>query len=191
MRLSTLAACCTLTVSALSAQGLEIGGKAPALTFADSANTMMTLTPSNAPATVVVFVSSRCPVSQSYNDRMRALYDTYANKQVQFAFVSANVNEVPAELAKLQADAKFPFTVYHDADNTVADALGAQVTPEVFVFDKDGILRYHGAIDDSRDAANVKTQHAGLALDAVLANKTPDVATTKAFGCSIKRKRAA
>jgi hypothetical protein len=73
----------------------------------------------------------------------------------------------------------------------VADKFGAQVTPETFVIDKSGVILYHGAIDDSQNPANIKTQGLRMALDAVLGGQSVAKAETKAFGCTIKRAKRA
>jgi hypothetical protein len=57
--------------------------------------------------------------------------------------------------------------------------------------DKDGVIRYHGYVDDSVTEARVHNHGLRLALDAVLAGKAVPVAETKAFGCTIKRRRRA
>jgi hypothetical protein len=177
------------TVTPATAQGIKIGDPAPMLRFTAPDSSTLTLDPSKASATVVVFVSEQCPVSNSYNGRMSALYQAYAGKPVQFAFVDANATESPQDIVALETRAKFPFRVLRDVSNVVADQLNAQFTPEVYVFDKGGILRYHGAIDDSRNVANVQQQSARDAIDALVDGKPVAVATTKAFGCSIKRVR--
>ena len=73
----------------------------------------------------------------------------------------------------------------------VADRFDAQVTPESYVIDSSGVLRYHGSIDDEMNAARVHTQRLRLALDALLAGKPLPATETKAFGCTIKRVRKA
>jgi hypothetical protein len=78
--------------------------------------------------------------------------------------------------------------VLRDEGHKIADAYGAQKTPEVYVVDPAGKLVYHGRIDDKHDdAAGVKSPDLKNALDAILAGKAVSVAETKAFGCSIKR----
>jgi len=137
--------------------------------------------------TAVIFTSTQCPVSNDYNERMSALYRDYASKGVQFVFVNANQNESGAEVAKHAHDVSFPFAVYKDAGNKVADQFKAEVTPHVFVLGKDSAVIYRGAIDDSRNAARVSKNPLRDALDAALAGKAAPAAETKAFGCSIKR----
>ena len=63
----------------------------------------------------------------------------------------------------------------------------ASVTPEAFLFDRNGKLVYHGAIDDNhRDPGKVQKRYLKDALDAVAAGKTPAVQESKSMGCGIK-----
>jgi thiol-disulfide isomerase/thioredoxin len=142
-------------------------------------------------ATAVVFVSTNCPVSNAYNERMNAVYTDYQARGVRFAFVNANVNESVAEIDEHARAKNFRFKVYKDVDNVLADKLNAQFTPEVFLFDNTGTLVYHGRIDDTRETANVKSQDFRAALDAALAGRPVPVANTKAFGCTIRRGKQA
>jgi peroxiredoxin len=131
--------------------------------------------------TVVIFVSTLCPISNGYNDRMKAVYNDYSAKGVHFVFINANSNESADDVAAHAKAHSFPFAVYKDTTGAVADMFGAQVTPETFVMDKDGVIRYHGFVDDSVQEAR----------DAVLAGQAVPMAQTKAFGCTIKRRRRA
>ena len=107
-----------------------------------------------------------------------------------FVFINANSTEPAAEVAEHAKAHGFPFAVYKD-NGAAADLFGAQVTPETFVMDKDGVMRYHGYVDDSANEARAHNQGLRLALDAVLAGKAVPMAQTKAFGCTIKRRRRA
>jgi peroxiredoxin len=137
--------------------------------------------------TVITFIATQCPVSNAYNDRMKALYNDYAPKGVKFVFINPNRTEPAAEVARHAQEHAFPFAVYKDDGNVVADRFGATVTPESFVLDSTGAIRYHGSIDDSQEIRRVQTQRLRSALDAVLAGRTVETAETKAFGCTIKR----
>jgi len=137
--------------------------------------------------TAVIFVSVQCPVSNAYNGRMKELYSEYKAKGVDLVFVNANATESQADVAKHAADNGFAFAVYKDVDNVMADRLNAQVTPETYVFDKSGNLAYHGSIDDSQAVERISKKPLKGALDAILAGSAPPAASSKAFGCSIKR----
>lgn len=136
--------------------------------------------------TVVVFLATRCPVSNAYNQRMEVLYTDYSPKGVHFVFVNANANEPSTEVADHAKQVGFTFPVYRDAGN-VADLFNAQVTPETYVINKQGAIIYHGSIDDAQNVARIKKQSLRAALDEALAGKPVTVAETKAFGCTVKR----
>src|SRR5271167_3037679 len=137
--------------------------------------------------TLVMFISVQCPVSNAYDDRMNDLYKDYASKGVKFIVLNANRTESAAAVQEHAREHGFQFTVYKDENNQLADKFGATVTPETYVIDASGIIRYHGSIDDAQNVARVTTQRLRLALNAVLSGKEPPQTETKAFGCSIKR----
>jgi peroxiredoxin len=138
-------------------------------------------------AVVLMFISTQCPVSNGYNDRMASLAKDYTGKGVAVVGINANKQESTDEIARHAKEHGFPFPVLKDEGNVQADHFGAQVTPEVYVYDSSWTLRYHGRIDDDRRGDNVKSQDLRNALDAVLSGKDVAVTETKAFGCTIKR----
>jgi peroxiredoxin len=138
-------------------------------------------------ATVVIFLSAFCPVSGSYEERIRALATQFRAKGVRFLAINASADETVKEVADHAAQSRFPFPVLKDDGHGVADRFGAQVTPEVYLLDAKSVLRYRGRIDDNQNPARVKSQDLRKALGAVLAGKAPPRAETKAFGCMIER----
>jgi peroxiredoxin len=168
---------------------LTIGAKAPGFTLGnyDGKIHLLDSLISKNSCTVLMFISTRCPVSNAYNDRMVRLNQIYAKRGVGFIGINSNRQEGVAEIAEHAKDHGFAFPVLRDAGNKVADAYAAQVTPEIYVLGVDGILLYHGRIDDNRNPDKVTTKDLEAALDAILSNKTPHRTETKAFGCTIKR----
>ena len=82
---------------------------------------------------------------------------------------------------------KWYYTV--DKNSELADAFGANRTPETFLFNKDGKLVYHGAIDDNpNDASSVNRKHLKEAIDEAVNGKDVTVKTSRSQGCNIKRK---
>jgi peroxiredoxin len=138
-------------------------------------------------ATAILFIATQCPISNAYNERMAEIAKTYGAKGVRFVGVNSNKQENVTEIAGHAKQHGFSFPVLKDEGNKIADRFEAQVTPEVYVVDNKGVLRYHGYIDDSRNPNNVKSRDLQNALDALLANKPVPVKETSAFGCSIKR----
>ena len=118
---------------------------------------------------------------------MNAIYGDYSAKGVKFVFINANRTEPTPDVAAHAQAHHFGFTVFKDESNIVADKFGATVTPEAYVMDSTGVIRYHGSIDDSQNVSRVSAQRLRSALDAVLAGKEPPQTESKAFGCTIKR----
>jgi peroxiredoxin len=171
-------------------QSMTIGARAENFTLRDPAGSEHALFQNEGEkpkATVVIFIATQCPVSNAYNERMAALAKEYAAKGVRFLGVNANKQESAVEVAQHAQRHGLDFTIVKDPNNTIADKWGAMVTPEAYVLDADGVLRYHGRIDDSQNPTGVKSQDLKAALDAVLAGREPERSETKAFGCTIKR----
>ncbi len=171
------------------AQNFAIGSRITELAL-EGESGPVTISPSKSAATLVIFVSRQCPVSNAYNSRMNTLQRDYSGKNVQVIFVNPNITETAEDSKWLTDTTKLGHTVYRDLDNKIADKLNAQFTPEAYVFDAEGVLRYHGAIDDAQNESKVQKKPLRDALDAVLAKKPVGVETSRAFGCSIKRKKS-
>jgi peroxiredoxin len=139
-------------------------------------------------AVVVMFIATQCPYSNAYNDRMRELAAAYGKDGVLFVGINSNKTEPTDEVAQHAKQHGLTFPILKDPGNKVADLYDARHTPEVFVVDPSGVLRYHGRIDENyEDASKVTSPDLKNALDALLSNKPIAKAETKAFGCSIKR----
>jgi peroxiredoxin len=175
----------------LTAQEFKLGSHVPDFQVRDLDGKAVSLSALKGPITVVTFIATECPVSNSYNQRMSSLYSDYTAKNVKFIFVNANRSEPAGEVRDHAKRVGFPFAVYKDPDNVLADRFDAQVTPESFVIDGSGVIRYHGAIDDNMNESRVRTKTLRAALDAMLAGKPVTSTETKAFGCTIKRVRKA
>jgi len=146
-------------------------------------------------ADVLVLIQScnHCPYVQAWQVRMNAIAGEYAGRGVRVVAVSsndaANYPQDSFEEMKKRAEREgFSFDYLYDADQSLARSLGAERTPEVFVFDRDRRLVYHGAIDDNRDDTAVTTRYLRDALDGVLAGDKPPGAETAPVGCTVKWK---
>jgi hypothetical protein len=84
------------------------------------------------------------------------------------------------------AAGEFAGPLLHDADQSVAQAYGATATPEVFVIDRAGVVRYHGAPDGANGDPSQNAAWVREALDDVLAGREVARPSTSPAGCSIK-----
>jgi peroxiredoxin len=141
----------------------------------------------NSKAIVIIFVSTRCPVSNEYNARMEKIYRDYRDKGIAFVGINSNKEETVEEISEHAKKNNLSFIILKDYKNKIADKFKASYTPEVFVLNSNFELLYHGRIDDSRKINNVKSEDLRRTLDEILAGKEVSVKETKAFGCTIKR----
>src|SRR5438105_6601044 len=140
-----------------------------------------------AKGTVLIFIATKCPVSNAYNDRMEKLAEDYKIKGFNVIGINSNNTEPASEVKSHAAEKHLAFTILKDDGNKIADRLGANHTPEAYVIDASGKMDYHGRIDNSQNTANITSNDLRDALDALLVGKPIQKTTSLAFGCSIKR----
>jgi thioredoxin-related protein len=142
---------------------------------------------------LVMFSCNTCPVVINNQARTKEICEFATKKDIGVVLLNSNeANRKNSEsLTAMQQYAKqqgYGWYYAEDKNNELADAFGATRTPECFLFDKNGKLVYHGAIDDSpSDAASVNRNHLKEAMNEVLAGKEVSVKQSKSVGCSIKR----
>ena len=142
---------------------------------------------SDSKAVVIMFIATRCPVSNDYNDRMSKIHADYKHKGVTFVGINSNKQEDVEEIKEHAEENGLEFVILKDHNNIIADVFDASFTPEIYVLSSKYEVLYHGRIDDSRKKNKVEKQDLRTALDEILAGKKVSVKETKAFGCSIKR----
>ena len=171
----------------VSAQAVAIGGKLDNFSLADSTGKTRSFADlKGTSGTVLIFVSSQCPVVHAYNDRMNQIAMDYKAKGINVIGVNANVTE-SAEAVMQHAAVTYKFPVLVDKQGMLADRLGASHTPEAYFLDGKNVLVYHGAIDNDRSGRKVTESYLKNAFDASLAGKKVDRTFVEAFGCSIQR----
>ena len=145
----------------------------------------------DAAALVLVQTCNHCPYAQAWEGRLIEIARDYADRGVSVVAISSNdaashPEDSFPEMTR-RAEAKgYTFDYLYDESQELARTLGAERTPEVFLYDGDRKLVYHGAIDDNRDETAVSAHYLRDALDAVLAGEAPVVADTAAVGCTVK-----
>jgi len=143
---------------------------------------------------LVMFSCNTCPYVIKNQGRTKAVCN-FAKEQG-LGVIILNSNEGGRSngesLAEMQAYARqqdYKWYYALDSDNVLADAFGANRTPECFLFNKDGKLVYHGAIDDSpADIGQVKRTHLKQAITEMLQGGDVSVKESRSVGCSIQRK---
>jgi peroxiredoxin len=148
--------------------------------------------PGGAPATMVVFTCNHCPYALAWHDRIIAVAREYGDRGVRVLAINSNDPEryprdsLDAMRARVD-DGDFDGVPYLcDSTQEVATAFDAKTTPDVFVIDDRGVVRYRGAPDADHDEPAQRARWLRGALDAVLGDRTPDPAETAPVGCTIK-----
>lgn len=137
--------------------------------------------------TLMVFISVSCPYSNAYNERMEKVAQDYKARGISFVGINPNAKEAAEDVKVHAAKHRFTFPILKDHGNKLADVLGANVTPETYLFDAGNKLIYHGRIDNSKNLELVKSHDLRDALEAHLSGKPVDNPLMKAFGCTIQR----
>jgi peroxiredoxin len=173
-----------------TATGISIGDKAPSFDLPDTEGKRHSLE-GKGKANAVVFTCNHCPYALAWHDRINSVARDYAESGVRFLAINSNdADRYPADsyeaMQKRVSEGDFSHPYLHDETQEVARAFGAKTTPDVFVLDADGVLRYRGAPDSdygdpSQDAAWLRG-----ALDALLEGRDPSPAETEPVGCSVK-----
>jgi peroxiredoxin len=167
---------------------------APAFELPDTEGNTHSLDGDSSAATVVVFTCNHCPYALAWHDRIADVARDYADRGVRvLAICSNDATRYPADSfeamqTRVRDDGGWPMPYLHDATQEVARAYEAKTTPDVFLVDSKGTLRYRGAPDSDYGDPSQNAAWLRGALDAVLAGSDPDPAETKPVGCSIKWK---
>ncbi len=145
-------------------------------------------------ALVIIFSCNHCPYVRAWEDRMVQIQADYADRGAQLVAINANdtvkypADRMEAMIERAQ-EKGFNFPYLQDETQAIARAYGAERTPEVFLFDQQRILCYHGAIDDNYDNPTAVKQHyLRDALNAVLNGKSVLISETPPVGCTVKWK---
>jgi peroxiredoxin len=169
-----------------------IGEQAPSFALEDTQG--LTYEPDGAPATVVVFTCNHCPYALAWHQRILDAAHDYAARGVRVLAINPNDAEryprdsLQAMRARVERGEFDGVPYLRDESQDVARAYDAKTTPDVYVLDPGGVLRYRGAPDADHDDPTQNAAFLRRALDAVLAGSEPDPAETTPVGCSIKWK---
>ena len=142
---------------------------------------------------VAIFLGVECPLAKLYAPRLAKLSEEFSSQSVSFIGINSNQQDSLAEIAGHARQHGIKFPVLKDLSNEFANQVGAERTPEVFVWDSTGEVRYHGRIDDQFGVGYVRseptTHDLRTALEELLSGKDVSSPVTEAVGCIIGRVR--
>lgn len=175
---------------------LKIGSKAPDFNLPCVDNKLYSLNSfDDKKILIVIFSCNHCPYVQAYENRFISIQSDFAERGVQIVAINSNeVKNYPEdsfeEMIKRSNEKHFNFPYLRDETQEVVKAYGATHTPEIFLFDQERKLRYHGKIDDNwKEPEKVKYQYLRNAIEEVLMGKEVSIPETFSIGCTIKWKQ--
>lgn len=142
---------------------------------------------------VLVFLGTECPLAKRYAGRLQEIAKQYRANQVAVIGLNSNVQDNLTEIGAFVRRHGLDYPMLKDVGNAVADAVGAQRTPEVFLLDANRVIRYRGRIDDQYAVGIVRNkpdrEDLKAAIDELLAGNAVSEPQTTPVGCQIGRMR--
>jgi peroxiredoxin len=180
----------------LATNNLKIGSPAPDFNLPGVDGKKYSLTSfADKKALIIIFSCNHCPYVQAYEERIKQIQFDFESKGVSVVAINSNEDKGYPEdsfenMKKRSTEQKFNFFYLRDEDQSIARAYDATHTPEIFLFDKERKLAFHGKIDDNWQEPNkVQNYYVRNALDELLAGKEISVPETFTIGCTIKWKK--
>lgn len=177
----------------------KIGETAPTWKLKDLNGKEVSLADFKNKIVVMDWVNPNCPVCKGCHEDARIpnmIKELKGMKDVVFVAVNSTATTTVEENKNALTKYKAEYTVLLDNDGTVGHAYGAKTTPNIFVVDTKGVLRYAGALDNGGPAGKPAdgaplTNYAINAVKQIQAGETVSPDTTKSYGCSVKYGKAA
>jgi len=141
-------------------------------------------------ATVLLFVATECPNSNTYSPVLARMFREYSDRGVQFFSVYSDPGDKAAIVQKHDAEYQIPYAALLDPNHTLALQAGARSTPEAVILSPAGEVLYRGRVDDrfvDYGKTRYRPAHVDLreALDEILSGQPVKNPVTKVLGCAI------
>jgi peroxiredoxin len=140
----------------------------------------------------VIIMCNHCPYVRMYLERLKQLQTEFQTQG--FTLIGINANDeqnYPADsftqMTTFAAEHQLNFPYLRDLTQDVARSFGAERTPEAFLLDRAGIVRYRGAIDDNpQNQQAVTADYLRTAIAQLLSKQAISANFAPAIGCSVK-----
>ena len=181
----------------LNSEKIQIGSSASDFNLASVEGKKVPLSDfRNKKVLVIIFMCNHCPYVKAIEDRIIQLERDNSAKGVQLIGICSNdptdyPDDKPESLLQRwkEKDYRFPYLI--DETQEIAKAYGAVCTPDLYVYDQNRKLAYHGRLDDNwKEPQKVKSRDLQKAIDQLLLAEAPSASQQSSMGCSIKWKKA-
>lgn len=170
-----------------------VGEPAPGFELEDEAGKTHKLSDYKGKIVVLEWTNPGCPYVERHKGEEKTMTETHkalgGADEVVWLAVDTTKDMTAEKAQKAKADWGFEQPVLLDTDSAVAKKYGAKTTPHMYVIDKEGVLRYQGAIDDDpkgEKKAEERTNYVSQAVQALQKGEKVAEPETKPYGCSVK-----
>ncbi|HEY66077.1 MAG TPA: redoxin domain-containing protein [Caldilineae bacterium] len=166
----------------------EIGQPAPDFQLSDMEGRTHRLADYRGQIVILNFWSAECPISEAFDPYFNERCEEWTRRGIILLAIDSNSHYDDDEIRRVASERKLRFPILRDRGNVVADLYGALTTPHIFLIDRQGILRYRGAVDDRTfRKREPDVNYLEEALAAVLEDRPVPTPETQPFGCTIVR----
>ncbi|MEO1534876.1 MAG: redoxin domain-containing protein [Planctomycetota bacterium] len=178
-----------------TAEPVKVGEMAPAFSLTDTNGDRHSLSDFSGKVVVLEWFNPDCPFVKKFHADSKVMKETHAqfmnDEEIVFLAINSGApgkQGAGAERNKLAIkEFKMEYPILLDESGEVGKAYGAKRTPEIFVLDREGVVRYHGPIDSKRSASEVGTNYLEIAVKQIKNGETdiirPEI---EVYGCSVK-----
>ncbi|WP_332743747.1 thioredoxin family protein [Hydrogenophaga sp.] len=184
-----------------AARAASVGQAAPDFTLMDTTGQPVKLSQFKGKPVVLEWNNPGCPfVKKHYQGNMQALQKEVTGQGAVWLAINSTRDDsgdymAPAQLGRWMIEQKAsPTAALMDEDGKVGQAYAARVTPHMYIVNAQGVLVYAGGIDSIASARvddiPKATNYVRQAMAEIQAGKPVSVATSRAYGCSVKYQAA-
>jgi peroxiredoxin len=179
----------------VAVEPVEVGAKAPDFTLTDVNGSEVTLSDYAGKIVVLEWFNPDCPFVKKFHYSTKTMHETHAKFAGDEGIVFLAINSgAPGKQGhgvernrKAIEEYKIQYPVLLDESGAVGQLYGAKRTPEIFVIDGEGVVRYHGPIDSDASARTVGENYLELAVTQLKNGETEIITPQNAvYGCSVK-----
>lgn len=168
---------------------IENGALAPDFSLADINGALHELIQYRGRIVILNFWSAECPWSEHSDRRLLQAAQEWDDEMVAILFIASNANESIDLIRQVAEERNLPLVLV-DTDHQVADLYGAVTTPQVFLLDPSGHVRYQGAIDDATfRKQEPENFYVYIAVERLIAGLNPEPGYAPPYGCAIVREQ--
>ena len=142
---------------------------------------------------LIIFMCNHCPYVKAKIEAIKEINEKFGTRVAVVGINSNDAKDYPDDsfenMKKTAQEKGIKFDYLVDETQEIAKKFGAICTPDPFLFDKQGVLVFHGRIDNAMNPDDIATEKTMLNnISRLLAGEEIEKDFDPSIGCSIKWK---